>query len=117
VVDGSITINGSGHQLTNCTFVARGNITANGTCLDFATPYTDDTLFFSTGGSIIANGSGEKSEGIIYAPTGQITYNGSNQCLRDGSLLAETIVINGSGFTANGTTVTGGGGVTVSLIY
>ena len=117
VVDGSITINGSGHQLTNCTFIARGNITANGTCLDFATPYTDGTLFFSTGGSIVANGSGEKSEGMIYAPTGQITYNGSDQCLRDGSLLAETIVINGSGFTANGTTVTGGGGVSVSLIY
>lgn len=116
VVDGSITINGSGCKLTNCTFVATGNITANGSSIAFATPNTDHTLFYSTGGNIVTNGSGSTDEGIVYAPAGSITYNGSSTCVRNGSLLAETITINGSGFQANGTTMDGAGGSTVALI-
>lgn len=116
VVDGSITINGSGCQLVNCTFVAQGDITANGSSIALSTPKIDDTLFFSTGGDITTNGSGSTDSGLIYAPNGSITYNGSSQCLRDGSLLAETITVNGSGFTANGTTWTADGGYRVTLI-
>lgn len=116
VVDGSITFNGSNHNLTNCTFVAQGDITANGSSTYFATPNRDETLFFSIHGDIVANGSGEKTSGLIFAPEGEITYNGSSQCLRDGSLLAERITVNGSDFSAKGSSVSGAGQAAVALI-
>jgi len=116
-VYGNVTINGSRCRLENVTFVADGNITINGSSHGPATCAAPNfVLFLSLNGNVTVNGAGGEWRGTIMAPNGTVTFNGSGQCVKNGSLLAERVVINGSGWEIYGSPDPSGGTATVRLI-
>jgi len=116
-VHGDVTINGSGCNLTGVTFVADGDITLNGSNHGPATPAAPNyMLFYSLDGNITVNGAKGQWAGTMWAPHGTLTYNGSNQSVQNGSLLAERITVNGSGWEIFGSPDPSGGTESVTLI-
>lgn len=116
-VRGNVVINGSRCSMPNVTIVADGNITINGTRHGPATSAAPNfVLFLSLHGNITVNGANGEWRGTILAPNGTITFNGSDQCVKNGSLMAERVVINGSGWEIYGTPDPSGGTATVRLI-
>lgn len=116
-VHGSVTVNGSRCSMANVTFVADGNITINGSAHGPATCAAPNfVLFLSLNGHVTVNGAQGEWRGTIMAPNGTVTFNGSDQCMKNGSLMGERVVINGSGWEIYGTPDPSGGTATVKLI-
>jgi len=105
-VEGDVTINANKQVFEHITIVAKGTITFNGSCESF-TPYLDGIALISyattSGNAITFNGAGSNSEGLMFAPNGGLVFNGANQQVQDGSLIANTIKVNGTGLTFIGT--------------
>ncbi len=105
-VDGNVTINANNQVFDHITIVAQGTITFNGACESF-TPYLDGIALISyattSGNAITFNGASSGSEGLMFAPNGGLVFNGANQQVQDGSLIANTITVNGAGLTFIGT--------------
>jgi formylmethanofuran dehydrogenase subunit C len=101
-VRGDVVLNGSNISLAGVTFVADGRIVLNGSRYGPASPAAANGVLFwsnSTSSSAITiNGASGDWSGTIFAPRGGLVFNGSNQCVSRGSLLAERITVNGSGF-------------------
>lgn len=122
LVEGDVDISGSGHSLHNITIIAKGGIDFNGSgCACDINPNEPGIFLISykTGGTqpvITFNGSGHTMTGIIFAPNGDIDFNGSGQGVYQGSLVGESVTVNGSGFTVRGTDVGGATKPTVQLI-
>jgi len=105
-VEGDVTINANKQVFDRITIVAKGTITFNGACERF-TPYLDGIALISyattSGNAITFNGASSNSEGLMFAPNGGLVFNGANQQVQDGSLIANTIKVNGAGLTFIGT--------------
>ncbi len=105
-VEGDVTINANKQVFDHITIVAQGTITFNGSCESF-TPYLDGIALISyattSGNAITFNGASSNSEGLMFAPNGGLVFNGANQQVQDGSLIANTIRVNGAGLTFIGT--------------
>ncbi len=106
MVDGNVTINANKQVFDHITIVAQGTITFNGACESF-TPHLDGIALISyatiSGNAITFNGASSSSEGLMFAPNGGLVFNGANQQMQDGSLIANTIKVNGTGLTFIGT--------------
>ena len=99
---GNVNLNGSGLILNNVTFVADGTIMLNGGNSGPATPAAANGVLFwsasSSASAISINGAKGRWQGTICAPNGAVTFNGASQCVQNGSILAERINVNGSGW-------------------
>jgi hypothetical protein len=122
LVDGDVSISGSGHTLNNITIIAKGKIDFDGSgCACDISPNEPGIFLISykTGTTqpvITFNGSGHRVTGIIFAPSGDIDFNGSGQMVYEGSLVGQSVTVNGSGFTCRGTDVGGSSTPKVQLI-
>ena len=99
---GKLTLSGGGVE-GNVTFVAY-EIDLSGA--DYVlTPYWNDILLFGLSDSpaaIQASGSGGSWDGSMYAPIGQVKISGSSGLFVGGTVIANEIVMSGSGVTVHG---------------
>lgn len=116
-VHGKVTLNGSNINITDVTFVADDDIVCNGSNFGPAICKAPNyMLFHSLHGDITVNGARGEWRGTLFAPQGKLTFNGSNQCVKNGSLMAEEIIVNGSGWHIYGSPDPGGGEAVITLI-
>jgi hypothetical protein len=118
-VHGNVLLNGTNITLAGVTFVADGTITLNGSGFGPASPAAANGVLLWTSSTsasaILVNGASGNFQGIIDAPNGGVTFNGSSQCVKNGSIMGQTILVNGSGWQINPSPNLGVG-VQVSLI-
>jgi hypothetical protein len=110
-VDGDVHIVGNDIS-GEVTIVATGVIYVSGTGHSF-TPFYDDLLFFSAEGwpqgnkkcakaVIDVSGSDCSYAGILFAPGGQVHYAGSGYSVLEGAIVANSVMMDGSGGTITG---------------
>jgi len=91
MIDGNLTINGSG--VNSCgNLIVTGDITFNGG--DVSMGDSSSVCLFSLNGNITFNGGDGNVRGILYAPSGTITMNGGNGIFY-GSIIANVVASNG----------------------
>lgn len=105
--NGNVSLSGNDIQ-GNITFVAKGKITISGSGSMFDAFWTDpiegiDILFFSEEGNspkaIDVSGSGGGWNGIIFAPNGHAEVTGHSNHAFNGSIIADTVKMAGTGLT------------------
>ena len=93
----------------NVTLVAADEVKISGSDFNL-TAYYEDILAFSAashGSAIDMSGSGGSWTGLIYAPDGAVKLQGSDNLSVSGSIVADQVIISGSGFSITA----GGAGV------
>ncbi|MDR3559883.1 MAG: pilus assembly protein TadG-related protein [Negativicutes bacterium] len=98
-VKGDFQMNGTTIAGTGV-ILATGNIKNNGNSITH-TGDSGQVCYYSQNGDITINGNNITIDGILYAPKGYIHINGNNITI-NGRVIANTVQINGSYFTANG---------------
>ena len=124
LLPGVYCFNGSmrliGDDITgNVTFVAAGNVTISGSDHVLTAFHQSGILVYSDSSSvqaINASGSGGTWTGTLYAPNGHLDVSGQSNHDINGSLVADTVSVNGNGLTVTAPSGTANGNPVVRLI-